>query len=105
MIVFSRKLQEEVVVAEIDNSARQIKVTVLGINDGSVNLGIELCDEEPIHLDRSDPQVRELVARLWRYRNRLRNPASFSGLPDSVIQELKNSERPNHGSEASLPVE
>ncbi len=105
MVVFSRKLQEELVVAELDSSSRQLRVTVLEINAGSVNLGIELCVEDPITLDRSDPQVRALVARLWRHRNRLRSPAAFCGLPESVIQELKNSEGTQHGSEGSLSVE
>lgn len=73
MVIFSRKLQEEVIIGGIDGFARQLKVTVLEIDRGKVTLGIEMAAEEPTPFDRKHPTIRALVARLWRHGSTIRN--------------------------------
>ena len=49
MLVLSRKNQESVVIGEADGLHRQMKVTVLGIQGGNVQLGFEVDPAVPVH--------------------------------------------------------
>lgn len=49
MLVLSRKSQEAVVVGGTDGFEHLLKVTVLGINNGSVRLGFEVDTAVPVH--------------------------------------------------------
>ena len=49
MLVLSRKNQESVVISEADGLHRMMKVTVLGIQGGNVQLGFEVDPAVPVH--------------------------------------------------------
>jgi len=90
MVIFSRKLREEVIVGGIDGLARQLKVTVLEIDRGKVTLGIEVAAEEPTQFDRSHPAIRALVARLWRQGSARRNRGDHCEGRDEVVHQLES---------------
>ena len=49
MLVLSRKTEESVVVGSHERFEPMLKVTVLGINGGSVRLGFEASEDVPVH--------------------------------------------------------
>jgi carbon storage regulator CsrA len=49
MLVFTRKSRESVVVGDVDDIERILKVTVLEIARGRVKLGFDVCEDVPVH--------------------------------------------------------
>jgi len=53
MLVVSRRNEESVIVDSLDGSTREIKVTVLQVRDGRVQLGFEVNTDAPVHCSES----------------------------------------------------
>jgi carbon storage regulator CsrA len=62
MLVFSRKNMESVVVGESGRHERMLKVTVLGIKNGTVKLGFEADASVPVHRSEVWERIRDSSA-------------------------------------------
>jgi carbon storage regulator len=49
MLVLTRKCQEVIVVGGANGVEQMLKITVLGIGNGKVRLGIEAAPDVPVH--------------------------------------------------------
>ena len=49
MFVLSRKSNESIVIGGSTGFERLLKLTVIGVSDGIVKLGIEVADNVPVH--------------------------------------------------------
>ena len=59
MLVLSRRNRESVVVVGVDGIHRLLKVTVLGIQGGSVRLGFEVDSNVPVHRSEVWERIRD----------------------------------------------
>lgn len=66
MLVFSRKIQESVVIGDTDRFKRVFKVTVIGISGGRVELGFEVNPDVPVDYSElyRHPQVTPRISAI-----------------------------------------